>query len=181
MLTIRDARSGRDATVQNYGARQDLAGRAVEAQLYDAQGDRGCCTPPSAQTRWCAAGEETLAIGLADRRRRGKWSAETPYLYTLVLDLLDDDGRRSSKSSSAAWASAGSRSATGKLLINGVPVLLKGVNRHDTTRRPATRSSRESMLQDILLMKRHNINAVRTSHYPNDPRWLDLCDGTASM
>jgi beta-galactosidase/beta-glucuronidase len=61
-------------------------------------------------------------------------------------------------------------------LVNGVPVIFKGVNRHEFHPDFGRAISVESMEQDILLMKRHNINAVRTSHYPDDPRWYDLCD-----
>ena len=64
----------------------------------------------------------------------------------------------------------------GQLLINGVPVKLQGVNRHEIDPDNGHHVTYESMLQDILFMKRNNINAVRTSHYTNDPRWLDLCD-----
>ena len=66
--------------------------------------------------------------------------------------------------------------AQGRLLINGVPVTLKGVNRHDTHPDLGHVTPREHMVRDITLMKQHNINTVRTSHYPNDPFWLDLCD-----
>jgi len=63
-----------------------------------------------------------------------------------------------------------------QLLVNGIPVKLKGVNRHDTHPDLGHAVSLDSMIKDITLMKQHNINTVRTSHYPNDPRWLDLCD-----
>ena len=64
----------------------------------------------------------------------------------------------------------------GQLLVNGVPILLKGVNRHDHDPDGGKTVTYDSMLQDITLMKQYNINTVRTCHYPNDPRWLDLCD-----
>jgi len=64
----------------------------------------------------------------------------------------------------------------GQLLINGQPVYFKGVNRHETDPWTGQVVSEESMRHDIELMKLHNINAVRTSHYPNDPRWYELCD-----
>jgi beta-galactosidase len=64
----------------------------------------------------------------------------------------------------------------GQFLLNGVPILFKGVNRHETDPDTGQYVTRESMLTDIRLMKRHNINAVRTSHYPNTPAWYDLCD-----
>ena len=64
----------------------------------------------------------------------------------------------------------------GNLLVNGVPIMIKGVNRHEMHPDLGRAVSVDSMIEDILLMKRHNINAVRTSHYANDPRWYDLCD-----
>ena len=64
----------------------------------------------------------------------------------------------------------------GQLLVNGVPILIKGVNRHEHDPDTGHVMSTEGMIQDILLMKRYNINAVRTSHYPDDPEWYDLCD-----
>lgn len=103
------------------------------------------------------------------------WSAETPYLYTLLLELYDASGELIE----AVSANTGFRTVEikhGQLLVNGKAVLLKGVNRHEHDPVTGHYVSRESMLQDIQLMKQHNINAVRTSHYPNDPYWYQLCD-----
>ncbi len=104
-----------------------------------------------------------------------KWSAESPYLYTLVLSLEDGAGKVVEVTASRV----GFREVEitgGQLLVNGVPVYIKGVNR--CTHDPVTGHyvTRESMIKDIELMKRFNINAVRTSHYPNDGQWYDLCD-----
>lgn len=104
-----------------------------------------------------------------------KWTAETPYLYTLLLSLKNQEGEILESFSFAV----GFRKIEIKdmrLLINGFPITIKGVNRHDTHPDLGHAVSRESMIQDITLMKQHNINTVRTSHYPNDPFWLDLCD-----
>ncbi len=103
------------------------------------------------------------------------WSAETPYLYTVAVGLLDSSG------SEIEWTAArvGFRRVelgVRELLINGRPVLIKGVNRHDHDDRTGKAVTAESMLEDIRVMKQFNINAVRTSHYPNDPLWYDLCD-----
>ncbi len=103
------------------------------------------------------------------------WSAEHPNLYTLVLELLDDEGRTEESISSRV----GFRKveiAGGQLLVNGVAVDLKGTNRHEIHPENGRVMSRELMIQDITLMKQHNINAVRTSHYPNTPLWYELCD-----
>ena len=66
--------------------------------------------------------------------------------------------------------------ANGRLLVNGQPVRFRGVNRHEHDPRLGRVMTEERMFQDILLMKQANINAVRTSHYPNHPRWYELCD-----
>ncbi|HOW24431.1 MAG TPA: glycoside hydrolase family 2 TIM barrel-domain containing protein [Bacteroidales bacterium] len=104
-----------------------------------------------------------------------KWSAETPDLYTLVLSLSDAQGNLLEHFSTNCGFRT-SEIRNGQLLVNGVPILIKGVNRHEHDPVTAHVISPESMLKDIELMKQHNINTVRTSHYPNDPRWYDLCD-----
>ncbi len=104
-----------------------------------------------------------------------KWTAETPTLYTLVLTLEDDTG----KVVEADSCRIGFRKIEirdGRLLINGQPVRLRGVNRHEFDPDTGNALTYERMVQDITLMKQANINAVRTSHYPDDPRWIDLCD-----
>ncbi len=104
-----------------------------------------------------------------------KWSAETPALYTLLLTLKDGGGAvLESVAHKVGFREVEIRE--GQLRVNGVPVLLKGVNRHEHDPDTGHTVSRESMIRDIRLMKRHNINAVRTSHYPNDPLWYELCD-----
>ena len=103
------------------------------------------------------------------------WSAEDPALYTLLFTLTDPEGGiQEVKTCAVGFRQVEIKN--GVFLVNGVPVKLKGVNRHDTHPDLGYAVSLESMIQDIKLMKQHNINAVRTSHYPNDPRWLDLCD-----
>jgi beta-galactosidase len=104
-----------------------------------------------------------------------KWSAETPDLYTLVFSLSDAQGNLLEHFSSN-FGFRTSEIKNGQLLVNGVPILIKGVNRHEHDPVTAHVISYESMLKDIELMKQYNINTVRTSHYPNDPRWYDLCD-----
>ncbi len=104
-----------------------------------------------------------------------KWSAEFPNLYHLILILKNDSGKILEVLSS----NIGFRKVEikdGQLLLNGVPIYIKGVNRHEHDPIKGHVVSVDSMLQDIKLMKRFNINAVRTSHYPNDPGWYDLCD-----
>jgi len=104
-----------------------------------------------------------------------KWSAETPNLYTLVLTLKDGEGNVMEHLSSRVGFRT-SEIKYGKLLVNGKAVTLKGVNRHEHDEYEGHAVSEEIMLKDIELMKLYNVNAVRTSHYPNDPRWYELCD-----
>lgn len=104
-----------------------------------------------------------------------RWSAETPYLYRLLLELKDTKGR----TLEAVTSKIGFRTSEikdGHLLVNGVAVRLKGVNRHEHDPLTGHVISEGSMRRDIELMKQSNINAVRTCHYPNDPRWYELCD-----
>ncbi len=100
-----------------------------------------------------------------------KWSAETPYLYTLLADMQGTD--------EVIPVKVGFRKVElvhGQILVNGQPVLFKGADRHELDPDGGYVVSRERMLQDIKLMKQFNINGVRTSHYPNANEWYDLCD-----
>ncbi|MDN3594149.1 glycoside hydrolase family 2 TIM barrel-domain containing protein [Zunongwangia endophytica] len=102
------------------------------------------------------------------------WSAEKPNLYSVSLSLKDAE-----KELMATSAKIGFRTSeikNGQLLVNGKPILLKGVNRHEHDQNTGHVISHESMLQDIKLFKKYNINAVRNSHYPADPYWYELCD-----
>lgn len=104
-----------------------------------------------------------------------RWTAETPELYTLILSLEDSTGVVVEQVSQRV----GFRSVEtkdGQVLVNGSPIRFRGVNRHEHDPRTARVVSEERMIQDILLMKQANINAVRTSHYPNVSRWYELCD-----
>ncbi|MEN6480391.1 MAG: glycoside hydrolase family 2 TIM barrel-domain containing protein [Anaerolineales bacterium] len=113
-----------------------------------------------------------LAIAVTHPRQ---WSAETPDLYTVVLDLIDATGQphdtRVFRHGFRQVAIRGS-----ELTVNGKAIKLLGVNRHDWDPDGGHTVPYERLRQDVLLMKRHNINAVRTSHYPDDERFYDLCD-----
>ncbi len=104
-----------------------------------------------------------------------KWSAEIPTLYTLLLVLKDMDGRIL-EVEPCRFGFREVEMKNGQLLVNGQPVLLKGVNRHEHDPITGHYVTKESMVQDIKLMKQFNLNAVRTSHYPDTPLWYDLCD-----
>ena len=102
-----------------------------------------------------------------------KWTAETPYLYTLTA-TSESGGTKEVIPVRTGFRKVEIRGA--QLLINGRPVLIKGVNRHEMDPDGGYLVSRERMLQDILRMKQLNVNAVRTCHYPDDPYWYELCD-----
>lgn len=104
-----------------------------------------------------------------------KWTAETPELYTLLLTLKNENGEIL-ETVKKRIGFREIRSNGGKLLVNGVPIKFKGVNIHEFHPEKGRAVDKESMVHDILLMKRHNINAVRCSHYPHNPLWYELCD-----
>ena len=104
-----------------------------------------------------------------------KWSAETPYLYGVLVSLIDPQG----KVTEVIPQKTGFRKVEIKnnaLYVNGKAILIKGTNRHEMDPFTGQVISRERMEQDVRIMKENNINAVRTSHYPNDPYWYELCD-----
>ncbi len=119
--------------------------------------------------------KESAEVRLSTRvKNPDKWTAETPNLYKIVLEL-----RHKNRVLEAVEHNIGFREIeikAGQLLVNGVPVMIKGVNRHEHDEFTGHVVSKESMRKDIRLMKQLNINAVRTSHYPNDPYWYQLCD-----
>ena len=102
------------------------------------------------------------------------WSAETPWLYRLHVTAYDSKGKAESASTQFGFRDV--CVSGGQLLINGKPVLIKGVNRHELGTWNGPVMTEEEMTLDILRMKQHNINAVRCAHYPNDPLWYSLCD-----
>ncbi len=123
----------------------------------------------SSPTEWTGV---ELEMPVAQPR---KWSAEDPALYHLAVELLSQQG----EILEAVALRVGFRRVElkgGNLLVNGRDILFKGVNRHEFHPLYGRSVPYESMVEDVLLMKRHNINAVRMSHYPNDPRFYDLCD-----
>lgn len=138
----------------------------VELTLTDAQGKTVAQTTLKSSTRKQTA---TLRV-----ESPSKWTAETPHLYTLTATL-----RQGSKVIEVIPQQVGFRKIEIKnrqLLVNGQPVLFKGVNRHEMDPDNGSVVSMARMMQDIKLMKNLNINAVRTCHYPNDNRWYELCD-----
>lgn len=159
------------AVVQNTG-KNAADGYELEAVILDAQ--RKSIGSGSAAVSAGNGGETAIEIEIPVKAP-GKWSAESPYLYTLVMTLRDKNGNVVE----VVPVKVGFRQVemkNGNLLVNGVPVIFKGVNRHEHHPELGRAVPMETMIQDIFLMKTHNINAVRTSHYCDDPRWYDLCD-----
>ena len=176
----------RDATlmvrpkIANYSG-QNLKGWTIEAQLYD-QGTKPVLPKPMVRDVPSIVGEQypqrgnvKFALLEAKVKNPHKWSDETPYLYTLVLTLKDNNGQVIETES----CRIGFREVEikdGQLFVNGKSVKLFGVNRHEHDPNHGRAIPVSRMIQDIKILKQHNINAVRTSHYPDDPTWYDLCD-----
>ena len=117
-----------------------------------------------------------FALMEAQVRRPKLWSAEKPNLYSLLFSLRNPEGDLvEARSVKIGFRKVGI-SEKGELLVNGVSVKIKGVNRHDHHHENGKALTRKDMEKDIQLLKQFNFNAVRTSHYPNDPHLLDLCD-----
>ena len=102
------------------------------------------------------------------------WTAETPYLYKAFITLKNKQGVSEVIPQKIGFRNVEIKNA--QLLVNGKPVLIKGANRHEIDPDGGYVVSVERMIQDVKIMKQLNINAVRTCHYPDDPRWYDLCD-----
>ncbi|WP_299551377.1 glycoside hydrolase family 2 TIM barrel-domain containing protein [Seonamhaeicola sp.] len=105
-----------------------------------------------------------------------KWSADDPYLYTLLFTVKDDKGNAVQHTSTKVGFREVKIDERGRFLVNGNPVKMIGVNRHDHDHIHGKTVTREDMEEDVKLIKQFNFNAVRTSHYPNDPYFYDLCD-----
>jgi len=167
----------RDATLKlNIKVRNvtgDAKAISIETKLLD---DKRAAVfkPIVTQATVSAQGEASLDITQAVENPK-KWSAEEPYLYTLLLALKDAAG----KVLETIPCDFGFRSAEikdGQILYNGRQIIIKGVNRHEIDPDLGQVITTERMIQDIKLMKQNNINAVRTCHYPNVPEWYALCD-----
>ncbi|MDQ8200165.1 glycoside hydrolase family 2 TIM barrel-domain containing protein [Pelagicoccus enzymogenes] len=162
----------------------------VEAELFDADGERVFSTPLSHGAKEILNPGYSAGVLVRRTPQRGrrifgwlnatvenprKWTAETPYLYRLTLSLKDGEGNVVD----ATACDVGFREVEvrgGQFLVNGNPVRFRGVNRHEHDPELGREMTLERMVQDIELLKQANVNAVRTAHYPNDPRWYELCD-----
>lgn len=164
-----DAELSVDVEVANDGA----AAGDYEASgaLLDASGQQAATLDTVVQVG-PDGGAATMNVSVADP---ALWTDETPNLYTLVLDLTDPSG----EVVHFTREEVGFREVTvrdSQLLVNGVAVDFRGVNRHEHDPDSGRHVPQERMLEDVMLLKQNNVNAVRTSHYPNDPGWYDLAD-----
>jgi beta-galactosidase len=155
------------------GFRKQPAAVTVQVELFDAAGKAILSEPLKGSVAGKEWWIEQKAELTATIKRPRQWSAEIPYLYTLLVGFKGPDGEQ--------WTQAkiGFRRIEVKkrqLLVNGKAIFIKGVNHHDHDDTTGKAISRERMVQDIRLMKQFNMNAVRTSHYPKDSAFLDLCD-----
>lgn len=167
----RDADLGISVWVKNSAAEARTV--EVEAHLLDAAGREVFKSTLSAND--LAPGEEKKLHFHQKVTAPLKWSAETPNLYTLLLSEKDASG----KVLETIPCRVGFRTTEingGQLLVNGMPVLIRGVNRHEFDPKLGHVMTKEIMIKDICLMKQNNINTVRTCHYPNVPLWYSLCD-----
>ena len=118
--------------------------------------------------------QATGAQGVIKVPKVNAWTAETPYLYKAYITLKNKQGAAEVIPQKVGFRNVEIKNA--QLLVNGQPVLVKGADRHEMDPDGGYVVSLERMIQDIKIMKQLNVNAVRTSHYPCDPRWYDLCD-----
>jgi beta-galactosidase len=159
------------AVIRNTAARAPAL--ALKLELADAAG-KPLVAPRRQPLQPAARSEAAVDLSVALPEVHA-WSAETPYLYKALLTLEGPAGAPLQ----VVPVNVGFRKVEirdGRILVNGRPVLFKGVNRHEHSPDTGHTVDRASMVRDIELMKQNNINAVRTSHYPNVPEWYDLCD-----
>ncbi len=159
-----------------------LKGWKVEAQLFDADQQPVLAQELTSNLdeiyweRWPQRDITKFGFLDAPVRLPNKWTAETPYLYTLLLEVVNPQGEVVEARSQKIGFRKVEFSQDNELLINGKPVEIIGVNRHDHDPIVGKALTREHLRKDVEMMKRFNFNAVRTSHYPNDPYFLELCD-----
>ncbi|KQX48727.1 glycoside hydrolase family 2 TIM barrel-domain containing protein [Paenibacillus sp. Root444D2] len=155
----------------------------VQARLLDAQGEDvipavtaevSADSPMYDRSKWVR--EAGAALLMASIAKPTKWSAEEPSLYTLVLTLLNSQGEAVDYESCRVGFRRIEMTKDGVITLNGERLVIRGVNRHEHHPETGRTISHERMREEIIAMKRLNFNAVRTSHYPNDPVWYDLCN-----
>ncbi len=161
-----------EMSVKNYNGIK--GSYAVTVSLLNKPEDKTIVFTQSAELKFKNQASLPLSFSTKIKNPR-KWTAETPELYTLLIELKDQKNNVLEVLSSKTGFRT-SEIKNGLYLLNGKPIKIKGVNRHEHDEFTGHVISEEMMIRDIQLMKQNNINTVRTSHYPNDPRWYELCD-----
>lgn len=160
-----------EVTLNNYNSTSDE--RKVEAVLYGADGKKIWSASKSISLKPDAL--TTVDFSVPALKNIRQWSAETPNLYTLVVSLSDTQGNIiEATSTKIGFRTVEIRDS--QLMVNGKPIEVHGVNLHEHHEVTGHAVDRETMLKDIRMMKQNNINAIRTSHYPQSPMMYDLCD-----
>lgn len=162
------------AELENSGAAQSETYQ-VSAQLMDPQGALVSSAALQFRATPLPAGGRVAVTATADIEAPLTWTAETPHLYTLLVTLPSPQGS-AGEVLPFAVGFRDIRIAAQQVFVNGAPIKLRGVNHHDTHPDRGYAETRQDLERDVVLMKQHNINCVRTSHYPPDPYFLDLCD-----
>lgn len=168
----KDATLKLSATIKNYSLKAAKA-KKLEMALYD--GDKLIATSAAVDVKKLKAGEEVVVDVVLPVTNPEKWTAETPRLYTTVINLKDAKGtilETLSQKTGFREIKIEGRS----FLVNGVPVKLKGVNRHENWPEVGHAVTEAQMIRDLEVIKQGNCNHVRTCHYSDDPRWYELCD-----
>ena len=168
----RDADLSVSASLRNLSDKS--AKRKVVAHLFDQDGRKVRSPLCESKMTSVAAGKEVAVELKATVKNPKKWTSETPALYTVLVEVQDADGR----TVEVKGCKFGFREIELKdqqFCINGVPILLKGVNRHEHDPDRGHALLPDTMVRDVELFKQNNINTVRTAHYPNQPIWYDLC------
>ncbi|MFC2113368.1 glycoside hydrolase family 2 TIM barrel-domain containing protein [Bacteroidota bacterium] len=160
----------------------NLEGWTLSAMLFDTEKKEVLDAPLTVSVekvyneRWAPRDLPKFALMEADIRCPKKWSAEYPNLYTIVFSVTDPKGEVVEARSQKIGFRKVEFSKKNELLINGKVVKIMGVNRHDTSPIHGKALTREEIRKDVELLKQFNFNAVRTSHYPNDPHFYELCN-----
>ncbi|MEX8547871.1 MAG: glycoside hydrolase family 2 TIM barrel-domain containing protein [Mucilaginibacter sp.] len=160
------------AKVKNYGTTA-IKAQEIKVSLYN-----GTSAVPGATVKKAVPalkpGEEVTVNASFNVNNPQKWTAETPKLYTSVITL--NDGNRTVETMSSRTGFRNIEIKGRLFLVNGVPIKLKGVNRHENWPEDGHAITEDEMIKDIVLIKQANCNHVRTCHYSDDPRWYELCD-----
>lgn len=177
--TYTDADLNVDVDVRNLSA-DDVNGWTVEGNLYDSEGKLVTTTPLTGTVTSFDSETKEAKVSLTQHiTDPEKWSAEKPNLYNLVLELKKDGVTKEATQTDVGFREVEITDANtddARLRVNGKVITITGVNRHENDPQDGWYLTEEDMRKDIELMKELNVNAVRTSHYPNDPTFYKLCD-----